>query len=95
MFNQSSSTYNCEHGNYNVEKNVDYGRLQCFGPFHNHLGLGAEQWGSTILEVLPLVGIGKIEGFVSGFDTLDTSNSNNCKIAHLTRRKLCLQPINL
>ncbi len=33
-----------------------YGRLQCFGPFHNHLGLGAEQWGSTILEILPLVG---------------------------------------
>lgn len=76
MFNQSSSTHNCEHGNYNVEKNVVYGRLQCFGPFHNHLGLGAEQWGSTILEVLPLVGIDNIEGFVSSFDTLNSNNND-------------------
>jgi hypothetical protein len=55
---------------------VVYGRLQCFGPFHNHLGLGAEQWGSTILEVLPLVGINKIEGFVSSFDTLNSNNND-------------------
>jgi hypothetical protein len=87
---KSSSTHTCEHGNYNVDKKMWInGRLQCFGTFHNHLGLGEKQWGSRILEILPLVGIDKIDGFVSSFDTLDTPNSNNCKIAYLPRRKLC------